>query len=170
MGTTFKSVPRNEKSKKYIICVLLYPNFAQLLSVVSPSPSCSRIAFTEMNPHSLGSSILLCILRSFWGRKLAYAIQWLSVVSVINTRMAKKSFQPEKTQAPIIRLSCFMFVPDVTNVSQLVIHGNAATDWQELQHMTHAVPSQSQSSQSIPKVQTSIKQMVRQPKYLTTGW
>lgn len=128
MGTTFKSVPCNEKSKKDIIRVLLYSNVAHLLSVVSPSPSCSRTALIEMNPHSLDSSILLCILRSFRGRKLAYAIQLLSAVSVIKTRRAKKSFQPEKTQAPIIRLSCFMFVPDVTNISQLVIRGNAATD------------------------------------------
>lgn len=75
MGTTFKSVPCNEESKKYIICVLLYPNFAHLLSVVSPSPSCSKIALIEMNPHSMDTSILLCILRSSRGRKLAYAIQ-----------------------------------------------------------------------------------------------
>lgn len=105
MGTTLKSVPYNWKPKKYITSVLLYPNYAQLLSVDSPPPSCSRIVFTQMNPHSLASPILLCILRSIQGRKLANAVQSLTVFSVINTRMAKKSFQPEKTQVPIIRLS-----------------------------------------------------------------
>lgn len=105
-----------------------------------------------MNPCSLGSSISLCILRSFQGRKLADVIQSLSVVSVINTWMAQKSFQPEKTQVPIIRLSWFMFVPDVIDISQLLIHGNVAIASQELQSMTHAVPTHSQSRQSIPKV------------------
>ena len=105
-----------------------------------------------MKPRSLGSSISLCILRSFQGRKLADAVQSLSVVSVNNTWMAKKSFQPEKTQVPIIRLSWFMFVHDVTDISQLLIHGNIAIAWQELLSMTHAVPTHSQSRQSIPKV------------------
>lgn len=66
--------------------------------------------------------------------------------------MAKKSFQPEKAQVLIIGLSWFMFVPDVTNISQLVMHENATIDWQERQHMTHAVSTPSQSSQSILKV------------------
>ena len=44
-----------------------------------------------------------------------------------------------------------MFVPDVTDISQLLIHGNVAFASRELS-MTHAVPTHSQSRQSIPNV------------------
>lgn len=106
------------------------------------------------------------------GRKLLQPVgQSCSVIEYtvsLTTRMAKKSLQSEKAQVPITGLSWFMFVPDVPNISQT---GYA---WTYNHQLTRSATDNSgcvtlsQSSQSMQGRQTSVKQMIWEPKYLTT--